>query len=80
MKEVSNRQVVNPFRVGVKIPHLPEESAHQAPGPQGDNRAPVSFCSVLRQRAVFEEDVNRFEDKKDRYPDKREEVVRKYHK
>ena len=75
MQKIDKGDLVDPFGIGVEIPHLPEEAGRQAANPQGNDGTPVAFGNIICQRAIPQPNVERFEDEVDRNPQKGKEIV-----
>lgn len=74
---VAPRDVIDPLRVRIVIPHLPEEGCQQNTEPQRNDGTPIAFLSPLGERTIPKPEVDRFENKVEGQPDKAEEKLRK---
>jgi hypothetical protein len=75
VQKVKKWYAVYPFWVRIEIPHFPEETTYETAHPQCQERPPVGFCDVLKERTMFQPDVEGFQNKIYGKPDKRKKVA-----
>ena len=76
MQPVSPGDIIDPFRIGKVIPHLPEEGCHQYTEPERNDGTPVPSLRPFGERAISEPDIDRFQNKVERNPNEEEEDSR----
>src|SRR5439155_5499553 len=65
-QECRARDVINPFRERVIVPHFPEETAYESAECQRDHSAPVALAEVLQKMRPSHPVVKRLENQNER--------------